>query len=248
MNGANLRACRALLGRVNEGIYNGNFYTPRVESCGCQLESRIRGATLRAAVFLGGAVLGRAARKPVILISQAWGGSKSTSPSSRAFWNGKSRLRRSGIPTRHMRRRATRFKTIFSLQLPFPGSKDVRPLFFMWRSDAMIRSERGRESRIPSPPAAQAPPSARRRDRGPGFIGKKGGRHFLKVDTHRPLAHAAPRQAALVPLQRDLRPLRIRGESRHSVAFAFATFLELVSHPLRFSVGGCRIHSFSLRR
>lgn len=31
-------------------------------------------ATLRAAVFLGGAVLGRAARKPVLLISQAWGG------------------------------------------------------------------------------------------------------------------------------------------------------------------------------
>ena len=31
-------------------------------------------ATLRAAVFLGGAVLGRAARAPVLLISQAWGG------------------------------------------------------------------------------------------------------------------------------------------------------------------------------
>jgi hypothetical protein len=31
-------------------------------------------ATLRDAVFLGGAALGRAARKPVILISQAWGG------------------------------------------------------------------------------------------------------------------------------------------------------------------------------
>lgn len=31
-------------------------------------------ATLRAAVFLGGAVLGRAARKPVLLISEAWGG------------------------------------------------------------------------------------------------------------------------------------------------------------------------------
>ena len=31
-------------------------------------------ATLRTAVFLGGAVLGRAARKPVLLISEAWGG------------------------------------------------------------------------------------------------------------------------------------------------------------------------------
>lgn len=31
-------------------------------------------ATLRAAVFLGGAVLGRAARAPMLLISQAWGG------------------------------------------------------------------------------------------------------------------------------------------------------------------------------
>lgn len=31
-------------------------------------------ATLRAAVFLGGAVLGRAARKPVLLLSNAWGG------------------------------------------------------------------------------------------------------------------------------------------------------------------------------
>ena len=31
-------------------------------------------ATLRTAVFLGGAVLGNAARKPVLLISQAWGG------------------------------------------------------------------------------------------------------------------------------------------------------------------------------
>ncbi len=70
-------------------------------------------ATLRAAVFFGGAVLGRAARKPVLLISQAWGGSKSTSPSSRAFWNGNSRLRRSWIPTRPMRRRAPRFEAVF---------------------------------------------------------------------------------------------------------------------------------------
>jgi hypothetical protein len=31
-------------------------------------------ATLRAAVFLGGAVLGRAARTPVLLLSEAWGG------------------------------------------------------------------------------------------------------------------------------------------------------------------------------
>jgi hypothetical protein len=31
-------------------------------------------ATLRAAVFLGGAVLGRAARRPVLLLSKAWGG------------------------------------------------------------------------------------------------------------------------------------------------------------------------------
>ncbi len=31
-------------------------------------------AMLRAAVFLGGAVLGRVARKPVLLISEAWGG------------------------------------------------------------------------------------------------------------------------------------------------------------------------------
>jgi len=31
-------------------------------------------ATLRAAVFLGGAILGRAGRKPVLHISSAWGG------------------------------------------------------------------------------------------------------------------------------------------------------------------------------
>ena len=68
------------------------------------------------------------------------------------------------------------------------------------------------------------------------------------VDAHRPLAHAAPQRAALVALKRDLRPLRIRGETRHSVAFAFVKYLELVLHPLRFSFGGCRIHSSSMRR
>ena len=68
------------------------------------------------------------------------------------------------------------------------------------------------------------------------------------VDAHGPLAHAAPRRGALVPLQRDLRPPRIRGGSRRSATFAFVKFLKLVSHPLRCSVGGCRIHSFSTRR
>jgi hypothetical protein len=37
-------------------------------------------ATLRAAAFLGGAVLGRAARKPVLLLSEAWGGLKKHMP------------------------------------------------------------------------------------------------------------------------------------------------------------------------
>ena len=54
------------------------------------------------------------------------------------------------------------------------------------------------------------------------------------VDAHRPLAHAAPRRAALVPLRRDLRPLRIRGEnpSFGSLRFPKVSGVGFASFPL----------------
>ncbi len=78
-------------------------------------------ATLRAAAFLGGAVLGRAARKPVLLLSEAWGDSKSTSHSSKGSWCGISQLRRSWNPIRRNPSRVTRFDPLFHLQLRSSG-------------------------------------------------------------------------------------------------------------------------------